>query len=418
MENKIDRLVNIGLRFGTLGIRFLFVFFLAKYLDAASIGYYGLFTATIGYAMYFVGLDYYVFVTREIVRAPDEKRGRMLKGQGALSGLLYLALVPFAIVFLSRTGWPESLIWWFFPILLLEHFNQEVSRLLIALSEQITASLILFVRQGSWAIAVIALMSGNAESRNLGTAITLWAGAGIAAALLGIWKLRRMAISGWRLPIDWGWIKKGVALSLPFLIATLALRGIQTVDRYWLEALVNIELVGAYVLFLGVAGALMVFLDAGVFSFTYPALIAHAHNNERYVARQKVRRMFFQTVALCLAFSVVSWILLPYLLDWVGNPIYKTALGLYPWVMAATTINAVGLVPHYALYALGQDRPIIMSHIAAVPAFLSSTWGFSHFDAVLAVPAGLATSFALILVWKALAYWKAMRREDLLNSSH
>ncbi|MEJ2023339.1 MAG: hypothetical protein P8X43_15340, partial [Maritimibacter sp.] len=333
------RIFNVGLRFGTLGIRFLFVFFLAKSLDAASVGYYGLFTATIGYSMYFVGMDYYVFVTREIVRAPDDQRGRMLKGQAALSGLMYLALFPFAMVFLSRAGWPEHLVWWFFPILMLEHFNQEISRLLVVLSEQITASLVLFVRQGSWAIAVIALMSGNTDSRNLDTAMVLWACAGIAAALLGSWKLRRLQMGGWRKPIDWSWIRSGVAVSAVFLIATLALRGMQTVDRYWLESLVNIETVGAYVLFLGVAGAMMVFLDAGVFSFTYPALINHAHRNESSLARAKVRQMLFQTVALSLAFGIVSWTLLPYLLHWVGNPIYQNALNLYPWVLAATTIN-------------------------------------------------------------------------------
>ncbi|MGN6620788.1 MAG: hypothetical protein ACTHKR_06965, partial [Sphingomonas sp.] len=62
---------NVVLRFGTLGVRFIFVFFLAKYLDASSVGYYGLFTATITYALYFVGLDYYVFTSREIVKMPD-----------------------------------------------------------------------------------------------------------------------------------------------------------------------------------------------------------------------------------------------------------------------------------------------------------------------------------------------------------
>ena len=362
--------------------------------------------------MFFVGMDYYVFATREIVGAPRDQRGGMLKGQIALSGLLYLVLLPFAALFLSRAGWPEHLVWWFFPILVLEHFNQEVSRVLVVLSEQITASVILFVRQGSWAIAVIALMSGHPGSRNLDTVMMLWACAGLAAALLGGWKLKRMQMGGWQSPIDWNWVRRGLTVSSGFLVATLALRGIQTVDRYWLEALVNIEIVGVYVLFLGIAGALMVFLDAGVFSFTYPILIGHAHKNESTLARVKVRQMLFQTVAVSLAFGIVSWILLPYLLAWVGNPVYQTFIGLYPWIMVATTINAIGMVPHYALYARGHDRPIIWSHIAALPAFVMSTWGCSQVNQSLAVPAGLATSFTLILAWKALAYWGILRRED------
>lgn len=412
MASNSARVLNVSLRFGTLVIRFLFVFFLAKYLDAASVGYYGLFTAIIGFALYFAGMDFYIYVSREILRTSDGQRGRMLKGQAALSGLLYLALLPFAAVFLSQADWPAHLVWWFFPILVLEHFNQEVSRLLIVLSKQVTASLILFIRQGSWAIAVVALMSWNADSRNLDVVMALWTCAGIAAAALGSWKLTRLQLGGWREPIDWGWIRKGIAVSAVFLVATLAVRGVQTVDRFWLKDLVDIEMVAAYVLFLGVAGSLMVFLDAAVFFFTYPALISHNHKNENDLARTKVRQMFFQTVAFSAAFAIVSWILLPYLLNWVGNPVYQNALGLYPWVLAATTLNAISMVPHYALYARGRDRPIIWSHIAALPAFALSTWAISQIDPVLAVPASLVTAFGLILAWKTLAYWKIISSED------
>ena len=399
-----ERLLNVSLRFGTLGIRFIFIFFLAKYLDATSIGYYGLFTATVGYCLYFVGLDYYVFVTRAILRVPADQRGRLLKGQAALSGLLYLLLLPVALVLLGQFGWPGHLMWWFFPILVLEHFNQEMSRLLIALSEQITASVVLFVRQGSWAVAIVALMAWDEASRNLDFVMALWTCSGMAAATLGIWKVRRLGMGGWREKIDWRQIRKGVAISAAFLVATLALRAMQTVDRYWLEALGGIELVGAYVLFVGIAAALMVFLDAGVFSFIYPALIRHNHNGEYDLARAKVRQMLVQTLGFSLAFGLASWLLLPYLLKWVGNPVYEQAIGLYPWIVLATGLNAVGMVPHYALYAAGHDRPIIHSHIAALPAFALPTWAISQYYPVPAVPAGLVISFTLVLVWKALAY--------------
>ncbi|MFA7439929.1 MAG: oligosaccharide flippase family protein [Sphingomonadaceae bacterium] len=409
MTSHVQRALNIGLRFGTLGVRFLFIFFLARYLDATSVGYYGLFTATVGYCLYFVGLDYYVFVTREILRVPEDQRGRMLKGQAALSGLLYLLLSPAAVMLLAHMDWPGNLVWWFFPILILEHFNQEISRLLVALSEQISASVILFVRQGSWAIAIVALMMHDPDSRHLDAVMALWTCAGVAAAASGIWKVQRLRMGGWRHPIDWNWIRKGITVSAAFLIATLALRGFQTIDRYWLEALGGIEMVGAYVLFLGVASALMVFLDAGVFSFSYPALIRHSHNREYDLARTRLRQMLVQTLVCSLGFAVVSWLLLPWLLDWVGNPVYMEAIHLYPWVMAAMLINALGMVPHYALYSHGQDKPVIYSHIAALPVFALSTWIISKSAPILAVPAGIVIAFLMILTWKTLA-WRRISR--------
>ena len=109
MATNSARLLNLGLRSATLGTRFLFIFFLAKYLDPASVGYYGIFTATLGYAIYFVGLDFYTYVSREIVKAPADQRGKLLKGHAALSGLLYLALLPLGIWLLTQSGWPGLL---------------------------------------------------------------------------------------------------------------------------------------------------------------------------------------------------------------------------------------------------------------------------------------------------------------------
>lgn len=418
MATNKNRLINIGLHGTTLGTRFLFIFFLAKYLDPAAVGYYGLFTATIGYSLYFVGLDFYTYVTREILKTPNNKRGTLLKSQASLSGVLYLIFSPIALALLLKySGWPEYLLLWFLPILLLEHFNQEISRLLIALSEQITASVILFIRQGSWALGIVALMAWQPSSRQLPAVMALWAVAGVAAALVAIWKLKSLRMGGWQSALDWQWIKKGIVISTAFLLATLALRGIQTFDRYFLEALGSIETVGAYVLFFGVAGTLLTFLDAGVFAFTYPALIKHHQAQENDIAHSKFKQMLGITILLSIGFAFTSWLLLPILLSWIGNPIYLNSISLYPWLLSAMTINAVSMPSHFALYARGHDKPIIQSHIAAMLAFILVTWLLSDQFSILAVPIGLNFSFAVILAWKSIAYWKLIKSESIFQKA-
>jgi O-antigen/teichoic acid export membrane protein len=398
------RLVNLTLRGITLGTRFLFIFFLARYLDPASVGYYGIFTATIGYAIYLVGLDFYTYVSREIVATPPEERGKLLKAQAALSGLLYLMLFPVALLFLANSDWPGYLTFWFIPILMLEHFNQEVSRLLIALNEQLTSSAILFVRQGSWALAIIIFMYTNASTRNLDFVMALWAMAGATAASIGVWKLKQLKTEGWQLAIDWGWVKKGILVSGSFLIATLALRGVQTIDRYWLESLGGIEIVGAYVLLLGIAGTLLTFLDAAVFAFAYPHLISLNHQNQLQRARQQVKKLFIQTMVISVLFAVTSWLVLPFFLGWIGNSLYQDSAHWYPWLLAAMIFNALGMVPHYALYAMGNDKPIIHSHIAALVVFLAITATISNFIGFESIFLGLIFSFATLLIWKGMAY--------------
>lgn len=412
LSTNMVRIFNTGLRAATLGARFLFVFFLAKYLDEASVGYYGIFTATVGYALYFVGLDFYTYTTREILKVTHAERGQMLKGQASLSGLLYLIVLPVSGLLLPLADWPAGLIFWFFPILFLEHLNQEISRLLVALSEQIPASLIMFMRQGSWALAIVGLMAWNNNWRNLHALMACWALAGVIAAVMGGRKIWQLQMGGWSLPVNWAWVKRGAMVSTAFLLATLALRGAQTMDRYWLQSLVNIETVGAYVLFLSIAGTLLVFLDAGVFTFAYPELIGLHHGNQQAEIRRKVRGLLTYTLVASIGFSVVSWVLLPYLLQWIGKPLYLQSMDLYPWLLLAMVMNALSMVPHLALYAQGRDKAIISSHLGAAVAFFIIVWLVSQFTSRLAVPIGLNIFFAVILIWKTAAYVAFVRQSS------
>lgn len=413
MVDNANRLLNMGVHGTNLVTRFLFIFFLAKYLDPSLVGYYGLFTAAVGYSLYFVGLDFYTYVSRELLKVPNQQRGRLLKGHAALSGLLYLLFLPIVLVFLHYADWPQPLLLGFFPILVMEHFNQEVSRLLIALSEPVAASVVLFIRQGSWALVIVALMVLDPSTRQLQTVMVLWAVAGIAAASVGIWRLRRLRMGGWRDALDWHWVRRGIAVSVAFLVATLALRGIQTFDRYWLEALGGIEIVAAYVLFFGVASTLLTFLDAGLFAFTHPVLIQLHYDQANDVAHAKVRQMLGLTILLSSGFALISWLLLPYLLLWIDNSAYSNAINLYPWILLAMIFNAVGMVPHYALYARGHDRPIIHSHIVALLVFILATWALSTQFSVMAVPIGLNFSFAVILAWKTIAYMQLKKCDSM-----
>lgn len=406
---------NVGLRTATLGSRFVLVFILAKFLDAASLGYYGLFTAAVGYALLCVGLDLYVYTTREIAKVDPMKRGLLIKSQAAFVSLLYLLLAPIVLLLLPSMGLPNSLIWWFLPIIVLEHLNQELYRLLIILSQQLSASLLLFLRQGSWALAAAGLMAISESSRNLNIVMLLWACAGAAAAAAGLWKLRRLNLGGWREQIDWTWIRKGITVSGGFLIATLAVRAVQTIDRYWLKSLAGIEIVGAYVLFFGVASALNVFLDAAIFSFRYPELVALSNGRKYDEMRRKIRTMWLQAIVSSVTFALVSVLLLPMLLGWIDQSIYLSAINLYYWVLAAMIFFSLSMIPHYALYALGHDRAIIASHVAALLVFVATTWGMTWVSPTYAVPIGVVVAMGAVFLWKTAAYLHAFRHDYRRN---
>ena len=410
------RVANIAIQGSTLASRFLLVFLLARYLEPAQLGLYGLLTVTVGYSLYLLGFDFYIFTTRELVKRQPSDWGGLLTDQAALSGVFYVVFLPLLSLIFVWGLLPWSMALWFFPLLVLEHINQEFGRLLVALSQPLWASIVLFVRQGSWAIGITAVMAISPATRTVDHVFAAWTVGGVLASCVAAWRLHGMGIGGWRNSVDWGWIKKGLKISLPFFLATLAIRGLFTVDRYWLQQLGGLDVVGAYVLFAGICGTLMTFLDAGVFSFTYPSLIKAHHDNDTELFRRGMRNLIWMTCGVALGFIVVSLVLLDPLLAWMNKPFYVTHLELYPWLLAATVLYAFGMIPHYALYAQGLDRPIIASHLASLPLFFIFTWFAAKSLPVLAVPIGLCAAFSCIALWKTWAFY-AMTPAALFRSS-
>lgn len=402
---NLIKLLNITIRVTTLACRFLFVFFLAKFMSPAEVGVYGLMTATIAYALYFVGLDFYTFTTRELSKHDRSVWGSLLKNQIAVSCGLYCIVLPVLVFVFTNKLLPWHMAKWFFLLLVLEHICQELTRLFVAASEQIVSSVILFLRQGIWAVVVVILLLFKEDLRNLDTVFTAWILSCLFAIAFSLVKFKTMGIAGWGAKIDRRWIWRGIKVAVPFLVATLALRGVFTIDRYWVQLIGGLELVGAYVLFVGIANTLMVFLDSGVFSFAYPGMIAAYQKKDPEEFQRKMREMLILTLVFSALFVAVSSLLLPYLLEWLEKDVYLKNEIIFYWLLLVSVLSAVGMIPHYALYSQGRDKPIIHSHLAVLPIFILSVSTLSIWMPMLAVPIGLCISQLFILVWKIFAYY-------------
>jgi O-antigen/teichoic acid export membrane protein len=319
---------------------------------------------------------------------------------------LYLFFLPLLLLLFFQGLLPWKVAGWFFALLVSEHINQELSRLLIAVSEQLTVSVMLFLRSGVWALIVTAWMYYQPADRTIFAVLSAWTLGGALALALGIYRLRTMGLGGWRKAVDWKWIIAGLKISIPLVIATLALRGLSTLDRYWFESIAGLQYLGVYVLFAGVSGALLSFLDAGVFAFVYPGLIQSHQNNDTAAFRAGLRRLTLQTVGLSVGFSVCALILIQPILHWLGKPVYLEQSYLFPWVLTAVVLSALSMIPHYALYAQGIDRPLIRSHICGFLFFCIVTWLLSGHLAQLAVPIAVCTAQLLILFWKTWQFYQ------------
>lgn len=405
-HTHFTRLINIALRGMTLISKFLLIFMLARFLEPSDLGLYGLFIATVGYSLYLLGFDFYAFTTRELLKLKPGEWGGVLKNQIALSLVLYVIFLPLLSVVFALDFLPWYLAGWFFILLVFEHIAQEFGRLLVAISEPLMASWVMFLRGGLWAIFVVALMFFDIEARTLNYVLGAWTLGGGASIMLAFYKIKQLKLGGWRKNVDWQWIIKGLKIAIPLLVATLALRGLFTFDRYFFEALQGLEILAAYVLFIGICNALMSFLDAGVFVFLYPQMISSYNRQDSKSFKKYTRALLVQTLTVTLVISVVSYIMLPYLLFWIDKPIYLEQVKLFPWLLLATGVYALGMIPHYGLYAQGHDKPIIFSHIISLFVFLITTWLVSLYSQKFAVPIGLCVAFGFILLWKSVAFFQ------------
>lgn len=405
MRNDIIfRLINVSLRAGTLVCKFLLIFFLAKFLTPGEVGVYGLLVATIGYAFFVVGFEFYTYTSRELIGVEERKWLPIIRDQWVFFAISYTCMTPVLFFVFEFDLLPYKYLGWFLLLFFLEHTAQEVNRLLVAMSEQFLASFILFLRSGIWTVVVVLAMWVYPDLRNLDFVFLAWSvGAGVACILgfARFFRLDRIKLGD---KPDWAWIIKGVKVSIPLLLASLSIRGIFTFDRYWVEASAGLDVLGSYILFAGIAFSIVSFLDAGVIAFLYPKVVAAAKEKDDASFKRQMKDLAVNIVVSTVIMAVVALLVSPLILGWIGKSIYADGIYLLRWLLLAVTIYSFSMIFHIGLYAKRNDKTILYSQFSGLLVFFAGCMaGVPKYGAVAVVWA-MCLSFTLILAWKFFAY--------------
>jgi O-antigen/teichoic acid export membrane protein len=410
---RYQYLVNIALRGMTLLSKFLLVFFLAKFLEPREVGVYGLLTAAIGYGIYFVGFEFYTYSSRELISAIPAERSKILKNQMFLYSIWYGFAVFVLFVLAATRVLPEGYWVWVLVLLILEHFAQELNRVLVALSQQLYASFVLFVRMGLWGVLVIATQWILPEARTIEFVLMAWLAGVLLACVLGVVRVSTL-VPSWRSgQIDIAWIKSGLKIALPFFVASVALRGLATFDRFFVEQIVGLEVVAAYVLFIGMATAVISFIDAGIVDFAYPKLIAAARakdQNAFLFEMNKVKNNLFWLGGLLIVLCSFGGY---FIVDILGRDVYIENIDILYWLLLATALNVLSIVPHLGLYALGYDQAIVRSQVIGFAAFLLLVIMLPTALGIKSVLISICVAWLIILTWKAASYRIALSKFNL-----
>lgn len=358
---------SLLLRVPTVLGRFLLVPLLARHLPVEDVGVYGLMAVAVPFCLTALGLDFYVFNTRELLRREPAARPQLLRDQAVLHGAAYALLLPCAAGLFLGGLLPGSVAPWFFALLVAEHVSTECQRVLFTLSRPVAANAVMAVRSGGWAVVVVVALEWFPATRSLSTVWVAWlGGAGVSLALCLV-ALRDLPWrTGVRAPVDFAWIRRGLLTGLPFLVSTLSFRGIFTLDRFVLQHGWGEAGVGVYSLFFGIANSVPVFAETAFIMILFPQMVDAAQRNDEPRYREAARHMALGVAATTLGLCALLALAIAPILDLVGRPVYAEALPVFWVLLGVGAVTAVGYLPHYALYARHRDREIVLSTLAGL----------------------------------------------------
>lgn len=395
MNPARQRIVNAALRMSALLAKLTLVIGLAFFLPADEVAMYGIVSAVVLFGVYAVGLDFYTHANREMVSIEARRRGTVWRSQWTLYAAVYLVVLCAGVVAVAVLPGQVSVIAWIVALLLVEHQAQEVNRLLVVLDDQLAASGIMFLRAGAWGLLSLAVFVAAPDARHITTVFALWFICSGLAVVIGSLRVRHHGLH-WRERSDRGFTRRGLRVAVPFFAGTVALNAMFTLDRFLVGHFLSVDAVAAYTLFVSVAGALRSVLDAGVFSFSLPRVLAASNAHDILRLRRLVRRLSVETaliggIALVVG-SGAGWLVTAVFLD----DVYLEYFWMLPVAIAAFTFFGLCTPPQQVLYALRRDQVILATNLAAFVCFVLVAILASAITYV-AAPLGLLAGF--VLAW-------------------
>jgi len=358
---------NLILRSLTLASRFVLLMFLARYLSPEDLGIWGLMNVTIVMSLYFLGLDFYVFNTRELLAHDDKQRVVFIRDQFVFHGLMYLIVLPVLLsVFVFQfISW--QYVGWFYLILVLEHLSQEAARLLTTLSRPVMANLVLFFRSGAWIYAVVTTGYFKGDLRGLPI---IWAGWVIGATISIVVAIFILRFLPWKeiynRPVNWKWIKTGTTIALPFLLSTMAMVGIQYIDRYFIQHFWGEAEVGFYTFYAQIANVIFVFIFTGINMILYPKIIESFQKGRFDTYHALMKKMSIGIIGGIVLLSTIAALLIKPLLVILDRQEYTQYSNIFYLLLIAVAFMTASFIPHYVLFVRKKDKAIVGSSIAAL----------------------------------------------------
>jgi len=367
------RLINIVLRLATLTAKLVLTLYMGRYLSLSDLGVYGLVSGTVIILTTVLGIRFDYVVSRDLVGATPAVAFAKMRDQAVFYGLNHLALAAIMgiLVLTDVTGISSKIMFVIFMLSVLESVANMTFLNINSMGRPLVATMLFFIRSGLWVLPVVGLGLFIPMLRNSDAVFGFWA-LGVSASLVAtVWVWRSMP---WRVlisaPIDWGWIKKGIARCSFIWLGSLGGSAGFYVDRFIVAHNLGLELAGVATFYSSFTTALYALVQSGVLAFAYPRLILLHQNDDKAGFRREVRSQSWHVALLAGVIAIGLGFIVPLLGEFFHRPILTNEAPTLWLMLFGMWMQANASTLYYILFAKHQDRVIWLGDLLyLIPAF-------------------------------------------------
>ncbi|TNJ47049.1 oligosaccharide flippase family protein [Tamlana fucoidanivorans] len=350
------KLLNVVLRISGTGSKFLVFAILSKVFSDFDFGNYSLIISLITLTIFILGLDFYNFSVRDILKtvSVDEIRNK-ISSSILFYFAVYLIFVVSGLVIFENLSYTSPYVELIILLCITEHFSQEIYRLLVGFGKVLMANILLFIRTAGWSSLVVCMALWG-YSFSVEYILNIWLIANFVTIIyVFAYLLNKNYKTLHMISLDYNWIFEGIKVSFVFFIATFFLKLIEYSNRFIVNYYLGEELTGIFTFFSSIAILITLYINTIVISFELPELIKSVNkpiiNDLFFKFKKSLRLQIIVSVVIILA------IIKPILM-WQNKAGFQYYLPILFFLLFGSALMNYSLIYHFKLYIRHKDKSI------------------------------------------------------------
>ena len=386
---SLYKILNVFLRVGGIGSKFLIVTLMSKYLDVDVFGNYGLITSIITILIFVLGLDFYNFSIRDILKTSNKQD---VFNKVLLTIVLYVAVYVLFVLLgyytFNTVDYIKPYSFLVISLVITEHLSQEIYRLLIGFKKVLLANILLFFRTVSWSSIIIYYYFNNTLI-TIEKIFNLWLLANIITIIyvliLSVKKNFNLLLKA---SLDFNWVRKGLRISSVFFLATISLKSMEYINRFVVDYYMGEELAGVFLFYSNISILITVYINTIVISFELPELIKSVNSPKIEFLLKKFKKSLLIHIFIS---SIFIFLIIKPLLHWQNKVEFEKYLPLIFFLVIGVGLMNYSLLYHFKLYIFHKDRSLLKSMVLSAIISLLLTIILTYFSGIY----GTATAFVI-----------------------